>query len=133
MTPLQDWKSIGDYLAADLTSDDASQSLSPIFGDLSQTGIGIYRLSEQEESCLLYVLAAVLDQIFHGQTQVEKDKDEQTHVEVVSGMFKFLPKLFQKYGGEHGREGRKRVVQVLRMVRYLDLGLYLELRMLKVC
>ncbi|KAJ3053350.1 hypothetical protein HK097_004488 [Rhizophlyctis rosea] len=123
---LHDWKSISDYLAADLTSDDASQTLSPILGDLSQTGIGIYRLSEQEESCLLYVLVAVLDQMFHHQ-----EKDEETHVEVVGGIFKVLPKLFQKYGGEYGREGSRRVVQVLRIVRYLDLGLYLELRMLK--
>ncbi|KAJ3037712.1 hypothetical protein HDV00_001361 [Rhizophlyctis rosea] len=131
---LHDWKSVCEYLAEDLTGD--GETLSSSLGDLSQGGLNIYRLIEEEESCLLYVLSAVLERTLT-ETQSEdagkgkKQAAGDQRVEIMSGLFKSLPKLFQKYGAEYEREGCRRIVQVVKMVRLLDLGLYLDLRMLK--
>ncbi|TPX71178.1 hypothetical protein SpCBS45565_g01372 [Spizellomyces sp. 'palustris'] len=132
---LKDWQTMCNYLAHDSSEENegASQAVS------ASNSYNPMRLTDEEESCLIYVVNAVLARIIsdaHGTADHSKKKGtaklEDVRMEVSRGLITHLPKLLKKYGGEYTGAGQRRVVEVVMMVRHVDIRIYLDMRMLKV-
>ncbi|KND00360.1 uncharacterized protein SPPG_04684 [Spizellomyces punctatus DAOM BR117] len=131
---LKDWQTMCNYLAHDFTDENegASQAVS------AANSYNPIRLTDEEETCLLYVVNAVLARIIsdaHSAADHSKKKGtaklEDVRMEVSRGLITHLPKLLKKYGGEYTGAGQRRVVEVVMMVRHIDIRIYLDMRMLK--
>ncbi|KAJ3010569.1 UNVERIFIED_CONTAM: hypothetical protein HDU68_002078, partial [Siphonaria sp. JEL0065] len=133
---LKDWESILEYLSSDLTigtafEDAASQR------QLALTNL--HKLSPNQEYCLILILNASLSHALetaaeeHGHHRSKKfhEDEEQVSMRIGRVLIKFLPKLLKKYGNEYSGTGQKVLTQVVKMVRCLDVMVYLELRLLK--
>ncbi|KAJ3085099.1 hypothetical protein HK102_000319 [Quaeritorhiza haematococci] len=147
--PMQDWKTLCEYLAQDFsTLDEPSQSLGAPSNESFTRGC---TLTDEEELCLVYVLGAVINKVLidagvassddalDGAAKAKKSSSasasaalaEDTNLEVSRGLMKYVPKLLKKYSGEFSGNGQNRLVEVVGLVRCVDVGVYLELRMLK--
>ncbi|ORY47913.1 hypothetical protein BCR33DRAFT_848588 [Rhizoclosmatium globosum] len=129
---LKDWESMLEYLSTDLTvgtnSDDPREL----------TLANIHKLTLDQEYLLIIVLNASLTHALElaalaaeeHKTKKPVVEEEQTAVKIGRLLIKYLPKLLKKYGSEYGA-GSKILAEVVRMVRSLDVIVYLELRLLK--
>ncbi|KAI9346950.1 hypothetical protein BDR26DRAFT_855411 [Obelidium mucronatum] len=111
--------------------DDASQR--------ELTLANIHKLSPDQEYCLILILNASLNHALtvthEGQprhrSKKSVDEDDDVSLKIGRILIKFIPKLLKKYGNEYDDIGQKVLSQVIRMVRHLDVMVYLELRLLK--
>lgn len=136
---LKDWQAMCDYLSADMATsnmdlEDESESLdgTPI------SDANPMKLTDQEETCLVYVVQAVVGRLLsepdtsdHGKRKLPNI--EQIQSDVTRGLIKYLPRLMRKYSGEYTGAGQPRIVEIVMLIRQMDIGVYLEMRMLKVC
>ncbi|KAI9014837.1 hypothetical protein BC832DRAFT_546605 [Gaertneriomyces semiglobifer] len=115
---LSNWQTMCDYVAQDLSEED-----------------DCIRLSNQEETCLLYTINASISCTLDRENPRDKRKKptaaniQDMKMAVSRDLIRYIPKLIKRYGGEYSPEGRARVIEVLTMIRALNLEVYLELRM----
>ncbi|KAJ3138455.1 Thioredoxin-like 4A [Physocladia obscura] len=133
---LKEWESILEYLSSDLTignaNDDASQRELAV--------LNLHRLSDDQEYCLILILNGILANAETGSQEEVKGKknlreeENEEDMEFKSSriLIKYLPKLLKKYGNEYEGTGHKVLIEVIKLVRHLNIVAYLELRMLKV-
>ncbi|KAI8818342.1 uncharacterized protein EV422DRAFT_181064 [Fimicolochytrium jonesii] len=131
---VQDWQGMCEYLSHDLTKgtgDTQSQNL-----DSTQHPL---QLTDNEETCLVYLINAVIsrflqihaDEAATGTKKKAAGDKEDSRSEVSRGLIKHLPNMINKYGFDYTSGGQKRAAEIAILVRHVDVGLYLEMRMLK--
>ncbi|RKO93457.1 hypothetical protein BDK51DRAFT_37291 [Blyttiomyces helicus] len=136
---IKDWKTMCSYLSADLTSSAPAESASQLLAaDYRDDSADFYRLLEDEETCLVHVLHHVLAHTISEAEGASSKKSGSTTVassdarlEISRALVTILPRLLQKYAGEFEGAGVGRLVEIVMLVRLIDIGVYLELRMLK--
>jgi hypothetical protein len=122
-----------EYLSSDLSAANADDVASQV----EMTVTNIHRLTDDEETCLLLVLNASLAKFLSegsdgAPTEKKSLKDDDDRMEIGRLLIKYLPKLLKKYGAEYEGQGLRRLMETVKLVRHLDISVYLELRMLKV-
>ncbi|KAI9346421.1 hypothetical protein DFJ73DRAFT_837864 [Zopfochytrium polystomum] len=122
-------ESIFEYLTCDLSAGSSSQ-----LSQLSQ----VYELSDHEETCLLMILNSCIRLERSPPSDVHDDAAKARRAEKTDDplkidrlIVKFVPKLLKKYGSEFDGNGQRRLIEALKLLATLDIGVYLELRMLK--
>ncbi|KAI8615416.1 hypothetical protein BC830DRAFT_1122786 [Chytriomyces sp. MP71] len=124
---LKEWESGLEYLSTDL-------SVTSEADNASQIVMRIQTLSPDEELCLALMLNAVLGQASDsstGESKRPREGDEEGSTKVSRALVKFLPRLLKKYGNEYEGVGHRILIEVVKMVRQLNVVVYLELRLLK--
>ncbi|KAI8594100.1 hypothetical protein BDZ88DRAFT_503197 [Geranomyces variabilis] len=131
---LRDWQFMCEYLSFDLTSlagESDSQE-----GEASRA----MRLTDDEETCLLYVInSAIKVQLAKERERAADSKKsakssaeaENVRSEISRGLIKFLPKLVSRYSHEYAGPGQRRAAEIAILMRHLDVGMYREMRMMK--
>jgi len=101
--------------------------------DFSNEDISV-RISDEEEAILVYVLGASIEKLFDVSSVPKKTKPEDYFINLrndISRVFaEVLPKLIAKYKTEFINVNRLR--EIVRMIRVMNVGIYIDLRILKV-
>ncbi|KAJ3225286.1 hypothetical protein HK099_007021 [Clydaea vesicula] len=123
------WKKLCEYLIADFSEKgDRDSQL-----DFTERNLQIkfYGLSEDQECCLIYVLSSIILCSVNNSNEKQKTKAE-LKMEVSRELIVHLHKLLVKYGGEYGLSwGRKMLIESIILIRYIDLNVYIDMRMTK--
>ncbi|TPX56362.1 hypothetical protein PhCBS80983_g04598 [Powellomyces hirtus] len=130
---LRDWQSMCEYLAFDMSSN--ARELDPESQDSDVHSA--MRLSDDEETCLIYIINAAIALYLSSEMEAADQKKskppkaEDARSEVTRGLIKYLPKLINKYSHEYTGAGQRRAAEIAILIRNVDVGMYLEMRMLK--
>ncbi|KAJ3162406.1 hypothetical protein HDU86_004886 [Geranomyces michiganensis] len=131
---LGDWQSMCEYLSFDMTS------LGGEGGSEEGEAGRAMRLTDDEETCLLYVInAAITVQLAKEHDRAAESKKsakssaetENARSEVSRGLIKYLPKLVGRFSHEYTGPGQRRAAELAILIRHLDVGMYREMRMMK--
>ncbi|KAJ3416390.1 hypothetical protein HDV05_001958 [Chytridiales sp. JEL 0842] len=136
---MKEWEVIMEYLSSDLSTNSFEEDSA---SQLEMTVTNIHRLSEEEETCLLYILNASMDKYLAenaidcaGAEDIKGKKSamelDDARLQVGRLLVKYIPKLLKKYGSEYQGHGLRRLIEVIKLIRHLDVSVYLELRMMK--
>ncbi|TRM66853.1 hypothetical protein BD626DRAFT_627323 [Schizophyllum amplum] len=83
-----------------------------------------WRLDEDEETILLQVLVAAISKAKAESVGGKKGEEENLSSDITRALIKALPRLFAKYQADHNR-----VAEVLLLPTFMNLDLYLDMRM----
>nr|KAJ3419526.1 hypothetical protein HK105_006844 [Polyrhizophydium stewartii] len=151
---LSDYKRMGEYLLLDDADAEAgkpraqrgaARGRASSAADVDDEGTPSLQLSEIEETCLVFMMAASVacvladaDQDASAPAKPAKtaagdtaETAEAARQGVSEALIRFVPLLLQKYGTEVSGTVHERLVEVVALVRSIQLGMYLHTRQSK--
>jgi hypothetical protein len=129
-----------DYVATDFSTGASEDSATQTELTISS----IHRLSDEEELCILAIVNAsigiYLQESSAAAVNSPADKKgkgkvsdmEDSHLKVGLVLIQQIPKLLRKYGSEYSGNGQLKLIEVIKIIQHLDIGVYLELRLMTV-
>ncbi|KAJ3022534.1 hypothetical protein HKX48_005951 [Thoreauomyces humboldtii] len=132
---LQNWQDMCEFLVLDVSR---HESPSPErSAERSKPGTAGMQLTDDEETCLVYLINAAVARALEeppkstGQSKKSAQTQSDARGDVTRGLIKYIPKLMKRFSNEYVGAGRERASEIAILIRNIDVGMYLEMRMLK--